>query len=66
MFNRLDCHIKTLYRTIKNFIQTGDNSTILGHSFVRLEHHENVTLDIYQCADCGKIQLIWDGNYEEV
>ena len=59
MFNRIDCWFKTIWRTAALFLKTGKAYVVEGHVYVETEVHENVTVYISECKDCGKVEISW-------
>jgi len=64
MILKLDCFLKTIFRTIKRTFKTGDNTTVSGHNYVLIEEHENCIVKISKCSHCGDIDISWKRSYD--
>ena len=63
MFARIDCWVKGIWRTLRYYVKTGSlTETVEGHLYEDIEVHENVTVTVSRCKDCGKIELGWKRN----
>ena len=60
MMKKLDCLFLTLYRTVKYFLKTGDVKNYVGGcTYVAKEVHDNVSVCISECENCGKLDISW-------
>lgn len=55
---KLLCWIKGLWRSWEIVIG-GSPHTMSGHTFQEVEKHENVTVEIGKCVDCGEVDITW-------
>ena len=59
MFSKIDCWFKTVWYSLKYLIKTADLAIIMGHTYVIKEVHQNCTVEIAYCEDCGNMSIPW-------
>ena len=58
---KLDYLLKSLYRTLRRFIRTGDATAVEGHMYIETEVHEGCTVTVSHCEHCGAVDVGWRG-----
>ena len=53
------CWLRTIFNTIKSWFWV--NGIVYGgHNLEEIEQHDNVSVSICKCKDCGKIDISWN------
>ena len=56
---KMICKLSGWFSSFKSFLKTGDKTPIGGCISKAVEVHQNVTVIVSKCKNCGEIHLRW-------